>query len=303
MVGHAKKCVERYCELANKTTQQLYEVSTSCIVDLHFKEEETKSVGELMESVGEMTQFGNILVTQRSKSNTSTPKTNSQTFWPKEIPHVMSHLLCLFNISHFSSTVCSDTLAKRSQQDSREERVTATSRPMMNHIARTPSFVSSSTSVSQVKKHYGSQDPWKSIAGEDRSGRPGRETDLFEASDHYHHEQFMESHSSTDYSKLDYNSAWSCQGWKTETTTYDWSGRPGKTSWRIVRKVRPDHEEILLDGTAQSVKYGETLGDRSGRPENFNSQEVANSQNSVVGNDETKLELSGESRSFVNRVN
>ena len=24
MEGHAKKCVERYCELANKTTQQLY---------------------------------------------------------------------------------------------------------------------------------------------------------------------------------------------------------------------------------------------------------------------------------------
>ena len=47
MVGHAKKCVERYCELANKTTQQLYKVSTPCIDDHHFKEEEMKSVGEL----------------------------------------------------------------------------------------------------------------------------------------------------------------------------------------------------------------------------------------------------------------
>ena len=46
MVGHAKKCVERYSELANKTTQQLYKVSTPCIDDHHFKEE-TKSVGEL----------------------------------------------------------------------------------------------------------------------------------------------------------------------------------------------------------------------------------------------------------------
>ena len=45
--GHAKKCVERNCELANKTTQQLYQVSTPCIDDHHFKEEETKSVGEL----------------------------------------------------------------------------------------------------------------------------------------------------------------------------------------------------------------------------------------------------------------
>ena len=47
MVGHAKKCVERYCELANKTTQQLYKVSTPCIDDHHFKEDEMKSVGEL----------------------------------------------------------------------------------------------------------------------------------------------------------------------------------------------------------------------------------------------------------------
>ena len=47
MEGHAKKCVERYCELANRTTQQLYKVSTPCIDDHHFKEEETKSVGEL----------------------------------------------------------------------------------------------------------------------------------------------------------------------------------------------------------------------------------------------------------------
>ena len=28
IAGHAKKCVERYCELANKTTQQLHKVST-----------------------------------------------------------------------------------------------------------------------------------------------------------------------------------------------------------------------------------------------------------------------------------
>ena len=47
MEGHAKKCVERYCELANRTTQQLHKVSTPCIDDHHFKEEEMKSVGEL----------------------------------------------------------------------------------------------------------------------------------------------------------------------------------------------------------------------------------------------------------------
>ena len=38
MESHAKKCMERYCELANKTTQQLYKVSTPCIHDHDFKD-------------------------------------------------------------------------------------------------------------------------------------------------------------------------------------------------------------------------------------------------------------------------
>ena len=59
-----------------------------------------------------------------------------------------NHLLCLFNISHFSFTVCSEAMAERVQQDSGEERVTGKSRPLMNFIARAPSHVSSSTSVS-----------------------------------------------------------------------------------------------------------------------------------------------------------
>ena len=41
-----RRSVERYCELANKMTQ-LFKVSTPCINDHHFKEEEMKSVGEL----------------------------------------------------------------------------------------------------------------------------------------------------------------------------------------------------------------------------------------------------------------
>ena len=33
-----------------------------------------------------------------------------------------NHLLCLFNISHFSSTDCSEVMSKRKQKDSGEER-------------------------------------------------------------------------------------------------------------------------------------------------------------------------------------
>ena len=60
-----------------------------------------------------------------------------------------NHLLCLFNTSHFSSTVCSAAMTKISQQDSGEERVTAKSRRMMSLIAGAPSNLSSSTSESQ----------------------------------------------------------------------------------------------------------------------------------------------------------
>ena len=63
-----------------------------------------------------------------------------------------NHLLNLFNISHFSSTACTAAMAKRAQQGSGEERVTAKSRPMMNLVARVPSHVSSSTSVSRGRE-------------------------------------------------------------------------------------------------------------------------------------------------------
>ena len=50
MDGHAKKCVERYCELAKtkKKTEQLYEVSTPCLDDHHLKKEEPESVVKSM---------------------------------------------------------------------------------------------------------------------------------------------------------------------------------------------------------------------------------------------------------------
>ena len=81
-------------------------------------------------------------------------------------------MLNLFDISHFSSTACTAAMAKRAQQESGEERVTAKSRPMMNLTARMPSVVSSSTSSNPVRTSYGYQDPGKSVAGDDRSEKP-----------------------------------------------------------------------------------------------------------------------------------
>ena len=47
MDDHAKKCEERYYELTNKATQQLYKVASPCLDDHQFKEVELGFVGEL----------------------------------------------------------------------------------------------------------------------------------------------------------------------------------------------------------------------------------------------------------------
>ena len=120
---------------------------------------------------------------------------------------------------------------------------------------------------------------------EDRSGRPDKGTDLFEASDHYYHEQFMESFSSTDYSKLDYDRAWSSQEWTAEV-------RRTIDQCNLVKLHGEWYNKFVL--ITQSVRYGEPLRDRSGQPDNVNSQEAANSQNFIMGSDATE---------FVNRAN
>ena len=208
-----------------------------------------------------------------------------------------NHLLCLFDISQFSSTVCSDTMAKRSQQDSGEERVTAKSRFLMNLIARTPSFV---LSVSSVKKYYGSQDPWNSVVGEDGSGKLGKQIYLNLLIITTMSNSWRAS--SKDYSKLDYDRAWSSQEWKAEATTHDRSGWLDQTSWRMVRKVRLDHEGILLEEPRNP----------SGTEKHFVIDEgdlvisiLKKRQDLKISswNDETELELSVEWRSFVNWVN
>ena len=161
-------------------------------------------------------------------------------------------------------------MAKRIQQESGEERVTAKSKPMMNLSARMPSVVSSSTSSSPGKRRYGNQDPWRSVVADDRSGQPDKL-------------------SSAVHSKLDYDRAWSCQEWKSEVAAHDRSGKPDKTSWSMVQQVRPHHGDTLLDGDAQSVRYGGMFHDRSGQLDNSNSQEEADSENFVMGSDAAAL--------------
>ena len=72
-----------------------------------------------------------------------------------------NRLLCLFNISHFSSTDCPEVMSKRTQEDAGEERVTARSKPILNLVSRysvrDPNVLASTATESPEKTKSGSQ--------------------------------------------------------------------------------------------------------------------------------------------------
>ena len=119
---------------------------------------------------------------------------------------------------------------------------------MMKLTARMPSVVSSSTSSNPGRTSYGNQDPGKSVASDDRSGKP-------------------EKPSPPGYSKEDYGRSWSSQEWKSGASEHDRSGKPETTSWNTLQKVDPHREEPLIGGNAHSARYGELIHDGSGKPE------------------------------------
>ena len=143
-----------------------------------------------------------------------------------------NHLLNLFNISHFSSTVCSAAMAKRIQQESGERRTS-------HSKIKTYDEFNCEDAIGRVvfnfmdpgKTWYGYQDPGKSVVVDDRSGQPDRL-------------------SPAGYSKSVYDRSWSSQERKSEVTAHDRSGKPDETSW---------NGEIIHDGSGQpdSANYQE----------------------------------------------
>ena len=113
-----------------------------------------------------------------------------------------NHLLCLFNISHFSSINCLEAMSKRTQEDAGEEGVTAKSKPMMNLVsrysARDSNVLASTASESPRKTKSGSQKVLLSSLNEQqpRTGTP------------------VMGGSSSDYSEWNIDEKWSSREWK-----------------------------------------------------------------------------------------
>ena len=124
-----------------------------------------------------------------------------------------NHLLCLCDISHFSSTNSLEAMSKRTQEDAGEERVTAKFKPMMNFVSRcserTPVALSSAASESPGKTRHESQTPLSPQTEKyDRTGRP-----------------VVCAHSSS-YSERNIDKTWSSQEWKSDEFMDDRTGRP-----------------------------------------------------------------------------
>ena len=124
-----------------------------------------------------------------------------------------NHLLCLINISHFSSTDCSEVMSKRTQKRFSEERVIAKSKPMMNFVSRcserTPDVLASTASESPEKTRHESQLLLSSRTEQHhRTGRP------------------VEDAYSSSCSEWNVDKTWSSQEWKSDELMEVRTGRP-----------------------------------------------------------------------------
>ena len=185
-------------------------------------------------------------------------------------------------------------MSKRTQQESGEERVTAKSRPVMSLIARAPSTMSSSALESPGKRSYGSQSPWSAKAEkDDRTGQPVVDRDASHESVHHHKKLLVR------YSGWDDDKAWSSQEWKADELMDDGTGKPVVASWARTHEFQSSfsHEK-----TKHVILEEEETHDTTGTP-GVCPQRGAMPQQFIIGDDETELEFSLGSRSFLDRVN
>ena len=155
-----------------------------------------------------------------------------------------NHLLCLLNISHFSSVNCSEVMSKRTQKESGEERVTAKSKPMTNLVSRccerTPGVVASAASETQGKTRHESQQPLSSWNEQHlRTGRPVK--------DAY----------SSSYSEWNAGKNWSSQEWKSDElmearTVRSVSGQPAGSFTQHTDRFVIDDDDMNSDTDAES---------------------------------------------------
>ena len=168
-----------------------------------------------------------LIWTPKFKSNTSTPRTNSQTSWQRGISHVTNGIICWpCLISAILALLPASLQWQNELNKNQEKNVSQQNRDLW--------WINSENAFGRVvfnfiklgRTSYGYQDPGKSVAGDDRSGK-------------------LERPSPPGYSKEDYGQSWSSQEWKSGAVANDRSGKPEKTSWDMMQQTAPHREERL----------------------------------------------------------
>ena len=293
-VGHAKKCVERYCELANKTTQQLYKVSTPCIDDHHFKEEETKSVGELSNTCSQAVP-SNVQSASREallyvfEDNEAVIKMimkgRSPTMRHVSRTHRVA-LAWLFDRINPDPKIQIKYINTKNQLADILTKGNFT-RDEWNHLLTlfNISHFSSTSCIAAMAKRAQQESGEGRVTAKSRpmmnltartpsfvsssaSSSPGRSSYGYQDPE----QPVLDDRagkpvekSRSNYSQ-DYGSSWSSQVWKIGEGEHDRSGQPEQNSWNSLGKVDPHRGEHLLGRTAHSARNEETIHDRTGNP-------------------------------------
>ena len=212
----------------------------------------------------------------KSKSNTSTPKTNSQTSWERRISHVMNGIICWPCL--ISAILALQPASLRWQNELNKNQEKDVSHP--NHD---PWWIWPQERLRSclLQPHQTRRGPRMDIKNPERSvPSDDRTVKLVEPS-------------RSDYTQEDYGRSWSSQEWKSGAAEHDRSGKLEEISWDVLPKVDPHREEPLLGRNAHSTRNGELIHDRTVKPVVVNHQEQAYSENFVMGSDAAE---------FVNKV-
>ena len=176
-----------------------------------------------------------LIWTPKSKSNTSAPKTNSLTFWPKEISRVMSGIICCACLTLAISVLQIALLQWRNDLNKIQEKSESQQNrdlwwillPGRHRSCRLQLQWARGRNITEMKIH-GNQLLEKidqgNLVKKQIFSKPLIITTMsnsWRAS----LQQIIQN--------WDYDRAWSSQEWNAEATTHDRSGQHNKTSWRM----------------------------------------------------------------------
>ena len=114
----------------------------------------------------------------------------------------------------------------------------------------------------------------------------------------HHHKRSVESSYSARYSGWDDDKVWSSQEWKADELMDDRTETPVVCSWARTHEFQSrfsrEHKHVIIEEEENHDRTGKPVvcPQRGARPQQF-----------IIGDDETELELSLGSRSFLHRVN